>query len=136
MPNRVSPNQRHFDLITSALQEVNAILAPPISELSAARNYDNSFDGLEGVSFSLLPRDCELGEFIVNMSLVGSLTKFILELAVERCCAEERIARGFFSASPINSRPFFIFSITRISLTKNFASHLCVLIRIFAKSGS
>ena len=49
VPNRVSPNQRHFDLITSALQEVNAILAPPISELTAARNYDNSFDGLEGI---------------------------------------------------------------------------------------
>jgi chromosome partitioning protein len=49
VPNRVSPNQRHFDPITSALSDLNAILAPPISELSAARNYNGKFDGLEGV---------------------------------------------------------------------------------------
>jgi cellulose biosynthesis protein BcsQ len=76
VPNRVSPNQRHFDLITSALQEVNAILAPPISELSVARNYDNSFDGLEGVRDSRFYHEIvRLGEFIVEYVVSGELDK-------------------------------------------------------------
>ena len=68
--------QRHFDLITSALQEVNAILAPPISELSAARNYDNSFDGLAGVRDSRFYHEIvRLGEFIVEYVVSGELDK-------------------------------------------------------------
>ena len=39
VPNRVSPNQRHFDLISSALQEVNAILAPPISVVALKKTF-------------------------------------------------------------------------------------------------
>ena len=76
VPNRVSPNQRHFDLLPSALKEVNAILAPPISELSVARNYDNSFDGLEGVKgLPLLHEIVRLGEFIVEYVISGELDK-------------------------------------------------------------
>ena len=76
VPNRVSPNQRHFDLISAALQEVNAILVPPISELSVARNYDNSFAGLEGVKGSRFYHEIvRLGEFIVEYVVSGELDK-------------------------------------------------------------
>ena len=36
IPNRVSPHQRNFSPISEALADVNAIMAPPISDLSAA----------------------------------------------------------------------------------------------------
>ena len=49
VPNRVSPHQRNFQPISDALSEVNAILAPPLSELSAARNATPDFSGLDGV---------------------------------------------------------------------------------------
>ena len=74
VPNRVPPQQRHFDQITSALQEVNAILAPPISELSAARSYNADFTGLEAIKDTRFYREIErLGEFIIDYVLSGKL---------------------------------------------------------------
>ncbi|MDC1383669.1 ParA family protein, partial [Candidatus Puniceispirillum sp.] len=74
VPNRVPPQQRHFDQISSALQEVNAILAPPISELSAARSYNADFTGLEGIKDTRFYREIErLGEFIIDYVLSGKL---------------------------------------------------------------
>jgi chromosome partitioning protein len=82
VPNRVSPNQRHFDPITSALQDVNAILAPPISELSAARNYDDTFLGLEGVRGSRFYKEIErLGDFIIEYVISGELDKIYTQNA-------------------------------------------------------
>ena len=77
MPNRVPPQQRHFDQITQALQSVNAILAPPISELSAARSYSEGFDGLEGAKGTRFFDEIErLGAFIVDYALSGKLDQF------------------------------------------------------------
>ncbi len=82
VPNRVSPQQRHFQQIVDALQEVNAILAPPISELSAARHSSPDFSGLEGVEGTRFCREIErLGEFIVEYVISGKLDRIYDETA-------------------------------------------------------
>ena len=84
VPNRVPPQQRHFDQITTALQEINAILAPPISELSAARGYNADFAGLEGVKDTRFYREIErLGVFIIDYVLSGKLDQMYSEKSSE-----------------------------------------------------
>ena len=76
VPNRVAPQQRYFDSITSALQDVNAILAPPISELSVARGNSDNFLGIRGIEGSRFYREIErLGDFIVEYVISGELDK-------------------------------------------------------------
>ena len=82
VPNRVSPQQRHFQQISDALLEVNAILAPPISELSAARNSSSDFSGLDGVEGTRFHREIErLGEFLVDYVISGELDRIYAETA-------------------------------------------------------
>ena len=82
VPNRVSPQQRHFQQIADALLEVNAILAPPISELSAARNSHPDFSGLDGVEGTRFHREIErLGEFLVEYVISGELDRIYAETA-------------------------------------------------------
>jgi len=82
VPNRVSPQQRHFQQIADALLEVNAILAPPISELSAARNFTPNFTGLDGVEGTRFHREIErLGEFLVEYVISGELDRIYAETA-------------------------------------------------------
>ena len=82
VPNRVSPQQRHFQQIADALLEVNAILAPPISELSAARNSTPDFSGLDGVEGTRFHREIErLGEFLVEYVVSGELDRIYAETA-------------------------------------------------------
>ena len=82
VPNRVSPQQRHFQQIVDALLEVNAILAPPISELSAARNSSPDFSGLDGVEGTRFYREIErLGEFLVEYVISGELDRIYAETA-------------------------------------------------------
>jgi cellulose biosynthesis protein BcsQ len=82
VPNRVSPQQRHFQRISDALLEVNAILAPPISELSAARNSSSDFSGLDGVEGTRFHREIErLGEFLVDYVISGELDRIYAETA-------------------------------------------------------
>ena len=49
VPNRTSPAQRNFGQLSEALQEVNAIMAPPISDLSIARTHNNEFGGVKAL---------------------------------------------------------------------------------------
>ena len=82
VPNRVSPQQRHFQQIADALLEVNAILAPPISELSAARNSTPDFSGLDGIEGTRFHREIErLGEFLVEYVISGELDRIYAETA-------------------------------------------------------
>ena len=77
VPNRVPPQQRHFDQLSQALQSVNAILAPPISELSAARSSAEGFTGLDGAKDTRFFHEVErLGAFIVDYALSGKLDQF------------------------------------------------------------
>ena len=80
VPNRVSPHQRNFQPITDALSEVNAILAPPLSELSAARDSSPNFSGLDGVEGTRFHREIErLGEFLVEYVISGELDRIYAE---------------------------------------------------------
>ena len=80
VPNRVSPHQRNFQPISDALSEVNAILAPPLSELSAARNATPDFSGLDGVEGTRFLREIErLGEFLVEYVISGELDRIYAE---------------------------------------------------------
>ena len=82
VPNRVSPHQRNLQPISDALSEVNAILAPPLSELSAARNATPDFSGLDGVEGTQFHREIErLGEFLVEYVISGELDRIYAETA-------------------------------------------------------
>ncbi|ADE40779.1 ParA family protein [Candidatus Puniceispirillum marinum] len=76
IPNRTSPSQRNFNVLSEALQEVNAIMAPPISDLSAARSRSASFGGIKAVEGSRFHTEIErLGEFIVDYVVSGELDR-------------------------------------------------------------
>ena len=76
VPNRVSPLQRNFQQITDVIKDVNAILAPPISELSIARAGKQSFTGLNGIKGTRFYTEIErLGEFLIEYVLSGELDR-------------------------------------------------------------
>ena len=50
VPNRTAPGQKNFNQLADALEEVNAIMAPPVSDLSVARNYGRDFKGINAVA--------------------------------------------------------------------------------------
>jgi cellulose biosynthesis protein BcsQ len=82
VPNRVSPHQRNFQPIRDALFEVNAILAPPLSELSAARSSTADFSGLDGIEGTRFHSEIErLGEFLVDYVFSGKLDQIYAEKA-------------------------------------------------------
>lgn len=76
VPNRVSPLQRNFQQITDVIKDVNAILAPPISELSIARAGKQRFTGLNGIKGTRFYTEIErLGEFLIEYVLSGELDR-------------------------------------------------------------
>ncbi len=76
VPNRVSPQQRNFTQLSDALSEVNAILAPPISDLSAARSRSARFEGIKGVEGTRFYDEIErLGKFIVDYVISNELDR-------------------------------------------------------------
>jgi len=80
VPNRVSPQQRNFASLSEALAGVNAIMAPPISDLSAARSRDRGFDGMKGVEGTRFYSEIErLGQFIVDYVVSGELDRIYAE---------------------------------------------------------
>jgi chromosome partitioning protein len=80
IPNRTSPSQRNFNVLSDALQEVNAIMAPPISDLSAARSRTPHFGGIKAVEGTRFHSEIErLGEFIVDYVVSGELDRIYQE---------------------------------------------------------
>ncbi len=76
VPNRTSPSQKNFSSLTDALEELNAIVAPPISDLSVARNNSSVFGGMESVSGTRFGDEISrLGDFIVNYVVNGELDR-------------------------------------------------------------
>ncbi len=76
VPNRTSPAQRNFGQLSDALMEVNAIMAPPISDLSIARTHKHNFGGVKGVEGTRFLEEIErLGEFIVEYVVSGELDR-------------------------------------------------------------
>jgi hypothetical protein len=78
----VSPHQRNFQVITDALVDVSAILAPPISDLSVARTSLPEFSGLDALEGTRFYREIErLGEFLVEYVISGELDRIYSETA-------------------------------------------------------
>jgi cellulose biosynthesis protein BcsQ len=76
VPNRVSPNQRDFSAIAEALTDVNAVLAPPISDLVVARGKASTFNGLSDVQGTRFHGEISrLGAFIVDYVISGELDR-------------------------------------------------------------
>lgn len=76
VPNRTSPSQKNFGQLAEALEEVNAIMAPPISDLSVARNHGREFQGMNAVSGTRFSEEIErLGEFIIDYVISGELDR-------------------------------------------------------------
>jgi len=76
VPNRVSPQQRNFSYISEALADINAVMAPPISDLSAARGKNGDFEGVKGVEGTRFHDEIErLGQFIVDYVVSGALDR-------------------------------------------------------------
>jgi len=76
VPNRVSHQQRNFSQLSEALGDVNAIMAPPISDLSVARSRNGGFEGMKGVAGTRFHDEIErLGQFIVDYVVSGELDR-------------------------------------------------------------
>ncbi|MEC8121929.1 MAG: ParA family protein, partial [Pseudomonadota bacterium] len=62
--------------IAEALEEVNAIMAPPISDLSIARSHSADFQGIGAVAGTRFCTEIErLGEFIIDYVISGELDR-------------------------------------------------------------
>jgi cellulose biosynthesis protein BcsQ len=76
VPNRTSPSQKNFGQLAGALEEVNAIMAPPISDLSVARSHSSDFQGINAVEGTRFCEEIErLGEFIIDYVISGELDR-------------------------------------------------------------
>ncbi len=76
VPNRTAPGQKNFSQLADALEEVNAIMAPPVSDLSVARNYGRDFQGINAVAGTRFREEIErLGEFIIDYVISGELDR-------------------------------------------------------------
>ena len=76
VPNRTAPGQKNFSQLADALEEVNAIMAPPISDLSIARSHSSDFQGIGAVAGTRFCTEIErLGEFIIDYVISGELDR-------------------------------------------------------------
>ena len=77
VPNRISPQQRNLDVLTKAVEEMNVILAPPVSDLSVVRAQAAHFTGMAGVQGTRFHEEItRLGEFISEFVLSGKLDEY------------------------------------------------------------
>ena len=76
VPNRTSPSQRSFAKLAAALEDVNAIMAPPLSDLSAARSHGQQFGGYASVADTRFGVELKrLGDFIIEYVVKGELDR-------------------------------------------------------------
>ena len=76
VPNRVSHQQKDFSKLSEALTGLNVIMAPPVSDLTAAKSDLSHFQGINGVKGTRFCEEIErLGEFIINYVISGELDR-------------------------------------------------------------
>lgn len=76
VPNRTSPSQRNFSALAEALEDVNAIMAPPLSDLSIARNHGQNFGGMAAIEGTRFGEEVKrLGDFIIDYVVKGELDR-------------------------------------------------------------
>ena len=76
VPNRISPKQKDFSKLSESLDGLNVIMAPPVSDLTAARSDLSSFQGIESVKGTRFCEEVErLGEFMIDYVISGQLDR-------------------------------------------------------------
>jgi len=77
VPNRISPQQRNLGALTNAFEDMDVILAPPISDLSIVRSQAAHFTGMAGVKGTRFHDEIvRLGEFLGSQVLSGQLDEY------------------------------------------------------------
>ena len=81
MPNRISPQQRNLEALTNAFEDMDVILAPPISDLSIVRSQAAAFTGMAGVKGTRFHNEIvRLGEFLCGSQVLsGQLDEYVIE---------------------------------------------------------
>ncbi len=80
VPNRIPPAQRDLSALTDSLQDMNVVLAPPLSDLSIVRNLSSNFNGLKSaVDSRFYTEFMRLGAFLENYVLSGKLDQIYRE---------------------------------------------------------
>ena len=80
VPNRTNPRQKNFNQLADALQEVNVVVAPAISDLTDAKSHAKNFRGLSALAGTRFADEIErLGEFIIEYVISGELDRIYQE---------------------------------------------------------
>lgn len=80
VPNRTSPNQRDYSLITDAAKSLNVIVAPPVSDFSIVKQSSHNYQGLKDVEGTRFYEEVlGLAEFIVSHVMSGELDRIFAE---------------------------------------------------------
>ena len=67
VPNRISPQQRNLGALSDAFEDMDVILAPPISDLSIVRSQAAHFTGMAGVkAHAFMMKSCALVNFWIT----------------------------------------------------------------------
>lgn len=76
VPNRTSPQQRDYSYLTDAVNDLNVVLAPPVSDFAIVKQSSHGFKGLVDVEGSRYYDEIHgLATFIVSHVLSGKLDK-------------------------------------------------------------
>lgn len=76
VPNRLPPQQRDLSALTEMLSNLDVVIAPGLSEISAVRRQSSHFGGLAAVHGTRFYDEFhQLGDFIRNFVLSGKLDK-------------------------------------------------------------
>ncbi|MGC6484149.1 MAG: ParA family protein [Candidatus Puniceispirillales bacterium] len=74
VPNRASPNQKDYSALTDAAQNLNLVVAPPVSDYSVVRHSSHNFKGLADIEGTKFYDQIEnLTHFIISHVLSGKL---------------------------------------------------------------
>ena len=74
VPNRSSPNQKDYSYLTDAAENLNLVIAPPVSDYSIVRHSSHNFNGLSDIEGSRFYEQIEnLTNFIISHVLSGQL---------------------------------------------------------------
>lgn len=74
VPNRSSPQQKDYSILTNAAENLNLVIAPPVSDFSIVRHSSHDFNGLADIEGTRFYEQIEnLTNFIISHVLSGEL---------------------------------------------------------------
>ena len=74
VPNRSSPNQRDYSYLTRAAENLDVVIAPPVSDYSIVRHSSHNFHGLPDIVNTKFYEQIEnLTNFLIEQVLSGKL---------------------------------------------------------------